>query len=89
MSAITMAGLSAGPHAAAGPEERARRQDRLHWAEAAFDPLPFDSESLGLNQLPVDDCLRRSESVVDRRFVSVRSEHVAHQGRWFSPTARR
>lgn len=27
------------------PAERARRQDRLQRAEAAFDPLPFDSEA--------------------------------------------
>ena len=45
VSAITMAELAAGPHATADPEERARRQDRLQRAEAAFDPLPFDTEA--------------------------------------------
>lgn len=45
VSAITMAELAAGPHAAKDPHERARRQDRLQRAEAAFDPLPFDSEA--------------------------------------------
>lgn len=45
VSAITMAELAAGPHAADDDEERARRQDRLQRAEAAFDPLPFDSEA--------------------------------------------
>jgi len=45
VSAITMAELTAGPHAATNAEERARRQDRLQRAEAAFDPLPFDGES--------------------------------------------
>lgn len=45
VSAITMAELGAGPHATRDPEERARRQDRLQRAEAAFDPLPFDAES--------------------------------------------
>ena len=45
VSAITMAELAAGPHAATDPEERARRQDRLQRAEAAFDPLPFDAEA--------------------------------------------
>jgi hypothetical protein len=45
VSAITMAELAAGPHATHDPAERARRQDRLQRAEAAFDPLPFDSES--------------------------------------------
>jgi len=45
ISAITMAELAAGPHATADPDERARRQDRLQRAEAAFDPLPFDAEA--------------------------------------------
>jgi predicted nucleic acid-binding protein len=45
ITAITMAELAAGPHATADPAERSRRQDRLRRAEAAFDPLPFDSEA--------------------------------------------
>ena len=45
VSAITMAELAAGPHATVDAEERARRQDRLQRAEAAFDPLPFDGEA--------------------------------------------
>ena len=45
ISAITMAELAAGPHATTDPAERARRQDRLQRAEAAFDPLPFDGEA--------------------------------------------
>jgi predicted nucleic acid-binding protein len=45
VSAITMAELAAGPHAAGDADERARRQDRLQRAEAAFDPLPFDREA--------------------------------------------
>lgn len=45
VSAITMAELAAGPHATTDPKERARRQDRLQRAEAAFDPLPFDVEA--------------------------------------------
>ncbi len=45
VSAITMAELAAGPHAATNADERARRQDRLQRAEAAFDPLPFDGAS--------------------------------------------
>ena len=38
-----MAELAAGPHATQDAFERARRQDRLQRAEAAFDPLPFDA----------------------------------------------
>ena len=45
VSSITMAELAAGPHATQDAAERARRQDRLQRAEAAFDPLPFDSEA--------------------------------------------
>jgi predicted nucleic acid-binding protein len=43
ISALTMAELTAGPHATTDSAERARRQDRLQRAEATFDPLPFDS----------------------------------------------
>jgi len=45
ISAITMAELAAGPHAATDPDERGRRQDRLQRAEAVFDPLPFDTDA--------------------------------------------
>jgi predicted nucleic acid-binding protein len=45
VSAITMAELAAGTHATNDLDERARRQDRLQRAEAAFDPLPFDGEA--------------------------------------------
>lgn len=36
-----MAELSGGPSATDDVAERARRQDRLQRAEAAFDPVPF------------------------------------------------
>jgi predicted nucleic acid-binding protein len=45
ISAITLAELSAGPHHAEDPQERARRLDVLQRVEAAFDPLPFDAEA--------------------------------------------
>jgi predicted nucleic acid-binding protein len=45
VSALTMAELAAGPHAATDPNERARRQDRLQRAEAVFDALPFDGDA--------------------------------------------
>jgi predicted nucleic acid-binding protein len=45
VSALSMAELAAGPHAAREPVERARRQDRLQRAEDAFDPLPFDTDA--------------------------------------------
>ncbi|MBA3287534.1 MAG: PIN domain-containing protein [Acidimicrobiia bacterium] len=45
VSALTIAELAAGPHAADDPDERGRRQDRLQRAEATFDPLPFDANA--------------------------------------------
>ena len=45
VSALTMAELAAGPHAATDSDERARRQDRLQRTESAFDPLPFDADA--------------------------------------------
>jgi predicted nucleic acid-binding protein len=45
ISWITLAELSAGPHATDDPEERARRQDRLQRVQATFDPLPFDGDA--------------------------------------------
>jgi predicted nucleic acid-binding protein len=44
ISAVTLAELAAGPHATDKTEERARRQDRLQWATATWDPIPFDEE---------------------------------------------
>jgi len=48
ISAITLAELAAGPHATEDKDERARRQDRLHWATATWDPMPFDAEAARL-----------------------------------------
>jgi len=45
VSAVTIAELAADPHATSDGDERARRQDRLQRAEAAFDPLPFDTQA--------------------------------------------
>src|SRR3972149_5749 len=45
ITALTLAELAAGPHATSDEQERARRQDRLQWAAATWDPLPFDTEA--------------------------------------------
>ncbi len=45
ITAVTLAELAAGPHATEDLIERARRQERLQRAEAAFDPLPFDVDA--------------------------------------------
>lgn len=42
VSALTVAELTAGPHATDDSEERARRQAVLQRTETTFDPLPFD-----------------------------------------------
>ncbi|MHA7648686.1 PIN domain-containing protein [Mycobacterium sp. ML4] len=44
VSAVTMAELSAGPHATDDPDERARRQDRLQQLESWVEPVPFDGD---------------------------------------------
>ena len=44
ISAITLAELAAGPHAAMDKQERGRWQDRLQWAASSWDPLPLDAE---------------------------------------------
>jgi len=43
VSTITMAELAAGPHLAAEPVERARRQTRLQQVESLFEALEFDA----------------------------------------------
>ena len=43
IAAITLAELTAGPHATSDDSERASRQDRLLWTASTWDPLPFDS----------------------------------------------
>jgi predicted nucleic acid-binding protein len=45
IAAVTLAELAAGPHATDDGDERARRLDRLQWAAATWDPLPFDAEA--------------------------------------------
>jgi predicted nucleic acid-binding protein len=44
VSAISMAELSAGPHATSDVEERARRQARLQFIEASLSQIPFDAD---------------------------------------------
>jgi predicted nucleic acid-binding protein len=45
IAAVTLAELAAGPHATEDESERARRQDRLQWAAATWNPLPFDTDA--------------------------------------------
>jgi predicted nucleic acid-binding protein len=45
ISTVTLAELSAGPHHASDPVERARRTNVLQHAEATFEPLPFDADA--------------------------------------------
>lgn len=62
ITTVTLAELAAGPHAAADAIERAIRQERLQWAEATFDALPFDvaaARSYGRVYALVRDVRRR------------------------------
>ena len=45
ISALTLAELAAGPHAAIDASERARRQETLQRVEATFDLVPFDADA--------------------------------------------
>jgi predicted nucleic acid-binding protein len=45
IAAVTLAELAAGPHATHDAQERARRQDRLQWAAATWEALPFDANA--------------------------------------------
>lgn len=45
ISAVTLAELSAGPHHADTPAERAKRINVLQHVERVFDPLPFDASA--------------------------------------------
>jgi predicted nucleic acid-binding protein len=45
ISAVTLAELAAGPHAARDDNERSRRQDRLQWAASTWNALPFDTDA--------------------------------------------
>jgi predicted nucleic acid-binding protein len=44
ISMLSLAELTAGPHATADLVERGRRQERLQVIEALYDALPFDAE---------------------------------------------
>ena len=44
ISTLTLAELTAGPHATADELQRSRRQHRLQRFEAEIEPLPFSSE---------------------------------------------
>jgi len=45
IAAISLAELTAGPHATSDSAERARRQDRVQRIEATFESLPFDIDA--------------------------------------------
>lgn len=45
VTAITLAELAAGPHAAGSTEVRARRQELLQRVESLFEVLPFDASA--------------------------------------------
>jgi predicted nucleic acid-binding protein len=42
ISTLSLAELAAGPYAVRTTAEQARRQQRIQWAEASFEALPFD-----------------------------------------------
>jgi hypothetical protein len=79
ISTLTLAELAAGPHATNDPSERARRQQRLQWAEATFDPLPFDlaaARTFGVVFAAVQNAGRKGRRrVVDLMIAAVAAAH--------------
>ena len=71
ISAITLAELTAGPHAAADAAERARRQDRLQRAEATFEPIPFDADAARAFGRIYSDVLAGGRKVRGRRALDL------------------
>jgi hypothetical protein len=57
-----MAAVAAGPHATDDFDERARRQDGLQQAKAAFDPLPFDGETASIDWPSIQFALAATSS---------------------------
>ncbi|MFC6013793.1 type II toxin-antitoxin system VapC family toxin [Nocardia lasii] len=45
ISAVSVAELAAGIHAATDPVRQAQRQLRFQWVVRSFDPLPFDTDT--------------------------------------------
>ncbi len=67
VSAITIAELSAGPHATDDTEERARRQDRLQRTTTTFEALPFDDDAARAYALVYAAVVRAGRRVPGRR----------------------
>lgn len=45
ITALTLAELTAGPLSSVDPLERSKRMERLQWAEATFEAIPFDASA--------------------------------------------
>jgi predicted nucleic acid-binding protein len=77
LSVVTLAELSAGPHLALDPQQRAARMARLQQVEGAFDPLPVDAavaRSFGLVVAAVSAAGRSHR----RRFADLLIAATAH-----------
>lgn len=71
LSAITLAELVTGPHAADDIEERARRQDRLQRAQRTFDAVPFDAVAAQAYGLVYAAVTARSRKARGRRAIDL------------------
>lgn len=80
IASVTLAELAAGPHATDDPVERAVRQQRLQWAEATFEPLPFDAEAARAYGRVFAAMRAAGRAAVRRRFADllIASVAVAH-----------
>ena len=77
ISAITLAELAAGPHAAGDPHERARRQQRLQLVEAGFESA-FLRRCRGSLLRPVYAAVRAADRQPRRRLADLLIAATAH-----------
>ncbi|MFD3591851.1 type II toxin-antitoxin system VapC family toxin [Nocardia sp. NPDC058640] len=79
ISAVSVAELAAGLHAAKDPVHQAQRQLRFQWVVRSFDPLPFDVDTAhvyGSLALLVEQIGRKPRRVADLQIAATAVQHA-------------
>ncbi|MFD3506368.1 type II toxin-antitoxin system VapC family toxin [Nocardia sp. NPDC058666] len=79
ISAVSVAELAAGVHAAKDPVHQAQRQLRFQWVVRSFDPLPFDVDTAhvyGSLALLVEQIGRKPRRVADLQIAATAVQHA-------------
>jgi predicted nucleic acid-binding protein len=81
ISMLSLAELTAGPHATVDLAERGRRQERLQVIEAFYDPLPFDAECARAYGRVYAEAVQAGRKARGRRAVDllIAATAVAHE----------